>query len=173
MEAPAMTPDPAVSADSILAAIGQLCEAYARAEVARTLAARAPDESVRREQLANGDYWQSATHSQFEALAGVVREALPPAVGPEQFLPIRTAANGTVELRALDTASRPVVVIFTGAEALTVGAHLTAHGAVTLDRIGAKVDAALPPVVRAVGFATTGSAPATPATAPVVPGPAH
>ena len=65
----------------------------------------------------------------------------------EAFMPVRTRPNGHVELHARDQHARAVVVALTGAEAMLLGVHLTAHAAVGLDRTGAKVDRVLPPMI--------------------------
>lgn len=160
-----MTPDPTVTVDDLLASIRQLCEAYAKSEVNRALANLAQNGEQAKHHAAHAEYWEAATASQWQALAAVVGEALPSTVTTEDFLPIRSVTSGHVELHARDNTARSVVVLLTGAQALTVGAHLTAHGAVALDRIGAKVDAALTPIARSAPF--VGTVPAGP---PVVPG---
>jgi L-fucose isomerase-like protein len=166
MEASAMTSEVAVTADAMLVSIHQLCDAHAKSEVHRVYAGLATDNTEIRHHVAQAEYWHAAVTAQFKALAAGVNEAVPSAVSVQEFLPIRSVTNGHVELHARDSAARQVVVVLTGSQALTVGAHLTAHGAVALDRIAAKVDDALPPIVRAVPFNTN-----SPAAPPAVPGP--
>jgi hypothetical protein len=102
--------------------------------------------------------------------------AFPAQATVEGFMPVRALPDGKVELRAIDTASRPVAVLFTGTEALNLGGRLTACGAVTLDRIGLKPDTELRPVSGspvsggpACASPAIGTVPVPP---PVVPGPA-
>jgi hypothetical protein len=160
-----MNAEPAPTSDAMLAAIWQLCDAYAKSEVNRVLAGRAANgnEAVRLGDQA--DYWSQAVNAQYQALALTVRQMLPDGARLEEFLPVRATSGGNVEVHARDTTSRPVVILLTGAQAMTVGTHLTAHGAVALDRVGGKVDVALPGITPAAPLTITYRA-----DPPVVPG---
>ena len=71
----------------------------------------------------------------------------------------RCVNTGHVEVHARDTTQRPIVLSLTATQALTLGAHVSAHAAIALDRSGAKLDTAL------AALTATGTA------APVIPGP--
>ncbi|GAB1641524.1 hypothetical protein [Krasilnikovia sp. MM14-A1259] len=167
------TPPPAIAAttEAILTAINELCEAHAKAQVARGVAEQAPTKAGRDDHLSRAQYWDRQTHTLHRALVDVVRTVTPPPSRVETFLPVRTLPNGHVELHARDQHSRPVVVALTGAEAVTVGVHLTAHAAIGLDRTGTRVDRVLPPMLTDPPTATTGDAPATGRAAAAIPAP--
>ena len=158
--------NPTTTAEAMLAAIWQLCDAYAKGEVNRILAGHAATDNEAQHLIAQAEYWEQTVQAGYQALAATVREALPDDARPEPFLPVRATNGGHIEVHARDTTARPLVIMFTGAQALTIGAHLTALGAVALDRVGAKVDAALPAITEAVPFTST-----HPGTPPVIPGP--
>ena len=73
-----------------------------------------------------------------------IEAALPGAARPEEFMPVRPLSNGHVELLAHDTTGRHLAVLLSGTQALAVGAHLSAYAAISLDRIGHKLDDGLP-----------------------------
>jgi hypothetical protein len=148
------------SAADLLTSINELCEAYAQAQMSRFLAGHSADHTEYDRHTAHADYWEREARTRYDALAPAIEAATLQPAQVEQFLPVRTLANGHVEIHARDQHARPVVVRLTGAEAVTVGVHLTVHAAIGLDRNGAKVDQVLPPVPTAVPPAVTGEPPA-------------
>ncbi|WP_203780185.1 hypothetical protein [Paractinoplanes rishiriensis] len=160
--------NPTTTAEAMLAAIWQLCDAHAKGEVNRVLAGHAATDNEAQHLVAQAEYWEQAVQAGYQALAATVREALPDGAHPEAFLPVRPTTGGHIEVHARDTTARPLVIAFTAAQALTIGTHLTALGAVALDRVGAKVDAALPAITEAAPFTSTSTRPGPP---PVIPGP--
>jgi len=160
---------PALTADAVLALANEVSALYARAEVARALAAQAANDAEHATQAARAAHWDALVNERWPALVEAVRAALPDAAPVERFMPVRALGNGHVELHAHDTSDRPLVVLLTGAQALALGAHLTAYGAISLDRIGLKLDAGLPALKEAPPFTTaapTTFAPAGPADPP-------
>jgi hypothetical protein len=162
MEAPV---NPTTTAEAMLAAIWQLCDAYAKGEVNRVLAGHAATDNEAQHLVAQAEYWEHSVQAGYQALAATIRDALPGDARPEPFLPVRPVTTGHVEVHARDTTARPVVIVLTARQALTLGAHLSAHGAIALDRLGTKLDAALPALPDAAPFTTTHPGP------PVIPGP--
>ncbi|MDI6101187.1 hypothetical protein QLQ12_21465 [Actinoplanes sp. NEAU-A12] len=161
-----MTTDPSTTAgpplaERLLAEMSDLCEAYAREQVARALAEHSADHNEHQLHTNRADYWGGETLARYNALVTAITAAVPQEAEAqlEEFRPVRTLANGHVEIHARDQHARPVVVRFTGAEAVTVGVHLTVHAAIGLDRTGAKVDQVLPPVLAAVPPAVIGEPP--------------
>ncbi|MGC9667429.1 hypothetical protein ACNTMW_12840 [Planosporangium sp. 12N6] len=162
-----MPTDPATAvaatpnADAVLTSITALCEAYAKAHVARTVAEHATTIEERDHHLARAHYWDTEARTRYAAIADAVQATLARRAQVEAFLPVRTLPNGHVEIHARDQHARPVVVALTGAQAVTVGVHLTAHAAIGLDRTGTNVDRVLPPIPTQPPPATTGDSPAT------------
>jgi hypothetical protein len=134
------------NSDDLLDQINDLCEAYAKARVARTLAEHSADHIEHQRHATAADYWEHEWRTRYDALASTIETVAARPVQIEEFLPVRTRPSGHVEVHARDQHARPVVVTFTGAEAVSVAIHLTAHAAIGLDRTGAKVDPLLPAV---------------------------
>lgn len=137
------------SAADLLTSINQLCEAYANAHMARFLAGHSADHAEHERHLAHAAYWDTETRTRYNAVAEAIEYLAPDRADVEAFLPVRTLPNGNVEIHARDQHARPVVVALTGAQAVTVGVHLTAHAAIGLDRTGTRVDRILPPMITA------------------------
>ena len=167
-----MTTDPSSaagtpSAADLLTSINQLCEAYANAQMARFLAGHSSDHAEHERHNAHAAYWDSETRTRYSAVAEAIEYLAPEPADIEAFLPVRTLPNGHVEIHARDQHARPVIVALTGAQAVTVGVHLTAHAAIGLDRTGTRIDRVLPPMITALPTAITadsapaGGAPAT------------
>ena len=156
-----------MSAEDLLRQIRQLCEAFTNAHLAHVAAGDAPTEAERAHYQARADYWNQTAGTRYQHLTETVADLLPEPAQIERFWPIRPLTNGHLELHARDRQARPVVVLLTGAQALAVSAHLNAYAAISLDRIGTKVNDLLPPVKAAPPFTT--STPATPAGAPANP----
>jgi hypothetical protein len=148
------------SAPELLDQINDLCEAYAKARVARALAEHSTDHAEHERHASLADYWDRESRTRYDTLALTIETVAARPVQIEEFLPVRTRANGHVEVHARDQHSRPAVLTFTGAEAVSVAIHLTAHAAIGLDRTGTKVDPLLPPLPGATApAAVTGRAP--------------
>ncbi|MDG4829979.1 hypothetical protein O7627_11785 [Solwaraspora sp. WMMD1047] len=145
---------PAPTAEAVIALANQMCVTFAAAEVARALAEHSASEAEHAVLAARAAQWDVLVNARWPELVEAIRQALPDAAQVERFLPVRPLANGHVELHVHDTSARRLAVLLTGAQALAVGAHLTANGAIVLDRIGQKLDAGLPPVKAAPPFAT-------------------
>ena len=150
-EALIMTAAPSTAAGTpsadLLASINALCEAYAKAQMSRFLAGHSSNHEEHDRHAAHADYWDTETRTRFSTVAEAVESMAPEPAEIEAFMPVRTRPNGHVELHARDQHARAVVVALTGAEAMLLGVHLTAHAAVGLDRTGAKVDRVLPPMI--------------------------
>ncbi len=134
------------STDALLDSIQDLCEAYAKARVARVVAEQATSQAERDHHRARAAYWDTESRTRYSAVAEAVEAVTPDPARIEAFLPVRTLPNGRVEIHARDQNARSVVVALTGAEAVTVGVHLTAYAAIGLDRTGTKLDRILPPL---------------------------
>jgi hypothetical protein len=160
MEAPTMT------SDELMNLITHLCEAYQNSTAHRVAASYEFDYDEQGVQRAQEQQWDALAAHRHREVEHAVRAALPAKATIEEFMPVRPLPGGRVELRATDTASRPVAVVFTGTEALNLGGRLTACGAVSLDRIGVKADAEFQPVPEGPAVGTSAIPP------PVVPGPA-
>ncbi|MGA5305952.1 hypothetical protein ACPCHT_39105 [Nucisporomicrobium flavum] len=165
-----------MTSDELMNIIGHLVEAYQNSTAHRVAASYETDYDERGVQLANQQQWDEIAAHRLREVDRAVRAAFPAQATVEGFMPVRALPDGKVELRAIDTASRPVAVLFTGTEALNLGGRLTACGAVTLDRIGLKPDTELRPDSGspvsggpACASPAIGTAPVLP---PVVPGPA-
>jgi hypothetical protein len=102
----------------------------------------------------------------YPVLVAAIHAACAEAARVERFMPVRPLGNGHVELHAHDTSARRLVVLLTGVQALAVGAHLTAYGAISLDRIGQRPDPGLPHVKAAPPFTATATEPIGPAGLP-------
>ncbi|MDG4793513.1 hypothetical protein [Micromonospora sp. WMMD1082] len=155
---------PAVTAEVVIELANEMCATFAAAEVARAMAGHSASEAEHAHLSARAAQWDALVNERWPALVEAIRTVLPRVGQVERFLPVRPLTNGHVELHVHDTAVRRLVVLLTGAQALAVGAHLTAHGAIALDRIGQKLDPGLPHVKAAPPFVTPGftGQPATP-----------
>lgn len=147
------------TAEELLTSINELCEAYAVARSTRALAQNAETTVEYNNLIARADHWDLQTAARYEALADTVETVLPRGAQVEAFLPVRVLPNGRVEIHARDQHARPVVVVLSAPEAVTVGVHLTAHAAIGLDRAGTKVHRILPPMITDPAPATTTDAP--------------
>jgi hypothetical protein len=138
--------EPTPTAEAVLTIVDQVCDLYARAEIARAMAGLSENQTEYADQAARAAHWDTLGRERYQTLAAMVHAGLADVADIERFMPVRPLNNGYVELYAYDTDSRRVVVLFAGAQALAVGAHLTAYGAVSLDRIGQKLETGLPQV---------------------------
>lgn len=145
----------------LLASIVELCEVYARAETTRALAEHADTRAEHDTLIARASHFNRQARTRYDALTTAVGAVLPRTAHVETFLPVRTLPDGRVEIHATDQHARPVVVALTGAEAVTVGVHLTAYAAIGLDRTGTKVDRVLPPMITQAPLAVTDDTPPT------------
>ena len=160
MPADSSTPAGTPSADDLLTAINELCEAYARGRIARVLAEHSSDTAEHERHTTHADYWERDSRTRYDALVPVIETAAPRPVEVEEFLPVRTRPSGHVEVHARDQHGRPVVVTLTGAKAVAVAVHLAAHAAIGLDRTGAKVDPLLPEIPTAASPVAASGTPA-------------
>jgi hypothetical protein len=135
---------PAMTAEAVVALANEVCDFHARAEVARALAGHSASHAEHANLTADAAHWDALVRERWSALVEAIEVVLPGAALPEEFMPVRPLSNGHVELQAHDTAGCRVVVLLSGAQALAVGAHLTAYAAISLDRIGQKLDGGLP-----------------------------
>jgi hypothetical protein len=139
----------------VLTLANEVCDAFARAEVARAMAGLSTSEAEHAHLVARAEQWKAVVNERWAVFAAAIEAALPEAAQVERFMPVRPLTNGHVELHGHDTKARPLVVLLTGVQALAVGAHLTAYGAISLDRIGQKPDSGLPLVKAAPPFTST------------------
>ncbi|WP_431884787.1 hypothetical protein [Micromonospora wenchangensis] len=155
---------PEHTAGAMIALANRVCANFAAAEVARALAEHSTSQAEHATLTARAEHWETLVNEQWNALCGAIWATAPGGAQVERFLPVRPLTTGHVELRVHDTHARRLVVLLTGAQALAVGAHLTAYGAVSLDRSGQKLDPGLPHVKAAPPFPTEGTTwpPATP-----------
>jgi hypothetical protein len=160
--------EPAPTAEAVLALVNDLCGLYAEARAARATVAFLAGEAERAHVLARAAHWDTLVSDRYRALAEAIQATHPEAAQVERFMPVRPLGNGHVELHAHDVTARRFVVLFTGAQALAVGAHLTAYAAISLDRIGQRPDPGLPHVKAAPPFTTT-APPAADRTGPAGP----
>ncbi|MEV6797664.1 hypothetical protein AB0M91_04870 [Micromonospora rifamycinica] len=157
---PAVASPPAsVPTDSaVIALANEVCAQFARAEVTRALAEHSTSHAEHATLTERAARYDALVDEHWRALVTAIRAGLPRAGQVERFMPVRPLTNGHVELHVHDTQARRLVVLLTGAQALAVGAHLTAYGAVSLDRIGQKLDPGLPYVKAAPPFVPPGVA---------------
>ncbi|MFY1632367.1 hypothetical protein ACN27F_03610 [Solwaraspora sp. WMMB335] len=149
---------PAPTAETVVALANEMCSTFAAAEVARVLAEHATSEAEHAQLSARAAQWDALVNERWPALVEVIRAALPHTGQVEHFMPVRPLTNGHVELHVHDETGRRLVVLHTGAQALAVGAHLTAYGAISLDRIGQKLDPSLPQLKATPPFDPHGTA---------------
>ncbi|WP_245712800.1 hypothetical protein [Micromonospora nigra] len=149
---------------AVIALANDVCAQFARAEVARALAGHSTSHAEHATLTERAARFDALVDERWRELVKAIRAGLPRAAQVERFMPVRPLTNGHVELHVHDTSARRLVVLLTGAQALAVGAHLTAYGATSLDRIGQKLDPGLPHVKAAPPFVPPGVAaqPATP-----------
>ena len=156
--------------DELMDLIGHLCEAAQNSTAHRIAASYELDYDEQGVQHAQEQQWNEIAAHRLREVERAVRSVVHTQATVEGFMPVRPLPGGNVELRAIDSASMRVAVIFTGTEALNLGARLTACGAIAIDRIGLKTETELHPLVAGPAI---GTAPVAPLAAPpVVPGPA-
>ncbi|MEU1808400.1 hypothetical protein [Micromonospora aurantiaca (nom. illeg.)] len=149
----------------IMRLVDELCVAYAKVQVAQTMAEYTADPEARAKHLDVGRYWSRAGRALHRTISGKLDDALTAEAAVESFLPVQPTSSGEIAFRARAEGDRPVVVRLTATQALAVGAHLTAYAAVGLDRTGGKVADVLPPIGAAAPFIPPTFIP-TPAPAP-------
>ncbi|MEU8370074.1 hypothetical protein [Micromonospora tulbaghiae] len=145
--------EPGHTSTAMIALANRVCANFAAAEVARAMAEHAASEAEHAHLSARAEYWDALVNEQWTTLCAAICATVPDGTQVERFLPVRPLTNGHVELHVHDTDAHRLVVLFTGAQALAVGAHLTAYGALSLDRSGQKLDPGLPHVNAAPPFA--------------------
>lgn len=150
-------PAPAPTAEAMLALVNQVAANFARAEVARAMAEHSTSRAEYDNSMARAAEWDALVNEQWRALAKALRVGLPGGAQVERFQPVRPLPDGHVELQLHDPSARRLVVLLTGEQALAVGAHLTATGAIVLERIG-QLTSGLPHVKAAPPFAPNGTA---------------
>ena len=64
--------NPTTTAEAMLAAIWQLCDAYAKGEVNRVLAGHAATDNEAQHLVAQAEYWEQAVQAGYQALAATV-----------------------------------------------------------------------------------------------------
>ncbi|MFI1989718.1 hypothetical protein [Actinoplanes sp. NPDC020271] len=175
------------SRDDILDLIHNLCITYADSQVAHERSRVAATAEVHADQLARSVRAHEVMQGYYTALVDLLADSVPDDVSAEAFLPVQPLSTGEVAIHARDDQANSVRLRLTGAQALTVGAHLTAYAAISLDRSGLKVAEVLPPLPAdpATPMHPPSVAPSSPApaaapvpsplratgSAPVVPGP--
>ncbi|WP_327002712.1 hypothetical protein OHA72_47690 [Dactylosporangium sp. NBC_01737] len=126
--------------------VEESCTAYAKLQVAKTMAEYTGDPEARAKHLDVARYWDAAGRALHRRIGETLDNALTVEVTVETFLPVQPLPTGEISLRAHDERHRPFVVRLTTAQALAVGTHLTAYAAIGIDRTGGKVAEALPPI---------------------------
>lgn len=157
-----MSTVPTPAADTVLNSIDALCDAYAKAKVAYTVANHADTKTERDHHIARSQYWNSEAQNHYSSLTEAIHTLAPDRTHVETFLPVRVLPNGHVEIHTRDQHGRQIVVVLTTAEAVAIGVHLTAHAAASLDRTGTMLHRILPPLPTQPPVATTHT-PTTPA----------
>ncbi len=155
-----------MTSDELMNLIGYLCEAYQHSTAHRVAASYQTDYDEQGVQRAQEQQWDEIAAHRFHEVERAVRSVVHAQATVEGFMPVRPLPGGNVELRAIDSASMRVAVIFTGTEALNLGARLTACGAIAIDRIGLKTETELHSLAAGPAIGTS------PVPPPVVPGPA-
>jgi hypothetical protein len=135
-----------MTSDELMNLIADLVAAYQNSTTHRVAASYETDYDEQAVHLDHQQQWDEIAAHRLREVERAVGSSFPAQATVEGFMPVRALPDGKVELRAIDTASRPVAVLFTGTEALNLGGRLTACGAVTLDRIGLKPETELRPV---------------------------
>ncbi|GIF04662.1 hypothetical protein [Actinoplanes siamensis] len=153
------------SRDDILAVINNLCITWADAQVAYERSRTAATPEVHAAQYARAQHANEVTQRHYAALVDLLADSVPDDVSAEAFLPVQPLPTGEVAIHARDDRANSVRLRLTGAQALTVGAHLTAYAAISLDRSGLKVAEALPqlPTDQATPMHPAPVAPSSPA----------
>ncbi len=144
--------EPGHTSTAMIALANRVCANFAAAEVARAMAEHASSEAEHAHLIARAEHWEALVNEQWTTLCAAICATVPDGTQVQRFLPVRPLTNGHVELHVHDTDAHRLVVLFTGAQALAVGAHLTAYGALSLDRSGQKLDPGLPHVKAAPPF---------------------
>ncbi|MBB2943246.1 hypothetical protein FB565_002959 [Actinoplanes lutulentus] len=163
--------------DDILAAINSLCITYADSLVAHERSRTATTAEAHADQYARSLRAHEVTQENYAALLEMLVDTVPYDVSAEEFLPVQPLPTGEVALHARDDHANSVRLKLTGAQALTVGTHLTAYAAISLDRSGVRVAEALPsltagpetpmyPAPTPSPMRATGSAPVVPGAPP-------
>ncbi|WP_327025162.1 hypothetical protein [Micromonospora sp. NBC_01739] len=155
----------------MIALANRVCAHFAAAEVARAMAEHSTTHAEHVTHTTRAEQWEALVNEQWNELCSAIWATAPEGAQVERFLPVRPLTNGHVELHVHDRQARRLVVLLTGTQALAVGAHLTAYGAISLDRIGQKLDPGLPHVKAAPPFSTDGETAWPPATPDGVAGP--
>ncbi|PSK65569.1 hypothetical protein B0E53_02470 [Micromonospora sp. MH33] len=145
--------EPGHTSTAMIALANRVCANFAAAEVARAMAERASSEAEHAHLIARAEHWEALVNEQWNTLCAAICATVPDGTQVQRFLPVRPLTNGHVELHVHDTDAHRHVVLFTGAQALAVGTHLTAYGALSLDRSGQKLDPGLPHIKAAPPFA--------------------
>ncbi|WP_341718807.1 hypothetical protein QQG74_03255 [Micromonospora sp. FIMYZ51] len=148
----------------MIALANRVCAHFAAAEVARAMAEHSATHAEHAAHTTRAEQWEALVNEQWNELSSAIWATAPEGAQVERFLPVRPLNNGHVELHVHDRQARRLVVLLTGAQALAVGAHLTAYGAISLDRSGQKLDPGLPHVKAAPPFPTDGGTAWPPAT---------
>ncbi|GAA0490894.1 hypothetical protein Ade02nite_23350 [Paractinoplanes deccanensis] len=152
--------------------VNSLCMTWAAAQVAHERSRTATNPETQADQHARAQHAHELTQQHYDALLALLTASVPDDVSAEAFLPVQPLPTGEVAIHARDDRANSVRLKLTGVQALTVGAHLTAYAAISLDRSGLKVAEALPPLP-ADPAASVHPAPSPPGgtgPAPVVPG---
>ncbi|WP_249714611.1 hypothetical protein [Rhizomonospora bruguierae] len=147
---------PTPTVETVIALVNEVCAHFAAAEVARAMAEHSTSAAEHAILTDRAEHRHTLVNRKWTALVETIRAALPSVAQVERFMPVRPLTNGHVELHVHDTSARRHIVLFTGAQALAVGAHLTAYGAVSLDRTGQRLDPGLPYVKAAPPFVPPG-----------------
>ncbi|WP_435585733.1 hypothetical protein [Micromonospora marina] len=151
--------EPGHTSTAMIALANRVCANFAAAEVARALAEHANSEAEHAHLIARAEHWDTLVNEQWTTLCGAICATVPDGTQVERFLPVRPLTNGHVELHVHDTDAHRLVVLLTGAQALAVGTHLTAYGALSLDRSGQKLDPGLPHIKAAPPLADSATEP--------------
>lgn len=133
-----------MTVDTIVAAITNLTEMYAKARLTQAFADQATSHTEAINLTARAAYWDTEVEQAYAALTATLHDALPAA--PETFMPVRVLANGHLEIHARNGTGHAIVTRLTAAEALAVGMHLVAYAAIGTDRTGDKISRLLPPL---------------------------
>ncbi|MER7273514.1 hypothetical protein ABT369_03560 [Dactylosporangium sp. NPDC000244] len=136
----------------IMRLVDELCVAYAKVQVAQTMAEYTADLEARAKHLGVAKYWSNAGRALHRTISETLDDALTAEAAVESFLPVQPMPSGEVAFRARDERDRPVVVRLSAVQALAVGSHLTAYAAIGLDRTGGKAADVLPPIATAAPF---------------------
>ncbi|WP_431937081.1 hypothetical protein [Micromonospora sp. RP3T] len=151
--------EPGHTSTAMIALANRVCANFAAAEVARAMAEHAASEAEYEHLIARAEHWDALVNEQWTTFCAAICATVPDGTQVERFLPVRPLNNGHVELHVHDTDAHRLIVLFTGAQALAVGTHLTAYGALSLDRSGQKLDPGLPHIKAAPPLAAPATEP--------------